>query len=84
MQYPNLIIIAGCNGSGKSTFSKSLVNSVVPFDYDKKFLNNYRTLPDSELRHQFAKLQKNLKAPLKELFLIDKIFVTKQILTLIH
>ena len=57
MQYPNLIIIAGCNGSGKSTFSKSLVNSVVPFDYDKRFLNNYRTLADSELRHQFAKQQ---------------------------
>lgn len=55
MQQPSLIIIAGCNGSGKSTYSQSLVgNRVIPFDYDKKFLHYYNGLLDSEYREQFA------------------------------
>jgi predicted ABC-type ATPase len=53
---PNLIIIAGCNGAGKSTFAPSfLPEGLTSFDYDKIFLENYNSLPDSELRETFAK-----------------------------
>ena len=55
MQQPSLIIIAGCNGSGKSTFSQSIVGSeIVPFDYDKRFLEHYNVLRDCEFREKFA------------------------------
>lgn len=54
----NLIIIAGCNGAGKSTFASSfLPEGLSSFDYDRVFLENYNSLPDSELREQFAKNQ---------------------------
>jgi predicted ABC-type ATPase len=37
MSKPNLVVIAGCNGSGKSTFAKQLVpRNIVPFDADKR------------------------------------------------
>jgi predicted ABC-type ATPase len=53
---PKLIIIAGCNGSVKSTFSSSfLPDNFSSFDYDKKVLEYYNELPDSELRLKFAK-----------------------------
>jgi predicted ABC-type ATPase len=53
---PELIIIAGCNGSGKSTFASSfLPEGITSFDYDRLFLEYYNSLPDSELREQFAK-----------------------------
>ncbi|MFV0590514.1 MAG: zeta toxin family protein [Draconibacterium sp.] len=53
---PDLILIAGCNGAGKSTFASSfLPEGVTSFDYDKLFLENYYSLPDSELREEFAK-----------------------------
>ncbi|RLD82222.1 MAG: hypothetical protein DRJ07_08420 [Bacteroidetes bacterium] len=55
MQKPYLIIVAGCNGSGKSTFSKTHVNAVEPFDFDKRFMEIYDSMSDSELRHQIAK-----------------------------
>ena len=36
---PNLIIIAGCNGAGKSTYADSfLPTNISPFDFDKRFL----------------------------------------------
>ena len=55
---PNLIIIAGCNGAGKSTFASSfLPEGLTSFDYDRLLLENYNSLPDSELREQFAKDQ---------------------------
>lgn len=54
MQKPHLIIIAGCNGAGKSTYSKALVNSIIPFDYDKQFLKNYESLFDSDIRDVMA------------------------------
>ena len=55
---PDLIIIAGCNGAGKSTFASSfLAEGLTSFDYDRLFLENYNSLPDSELREQFAKNQ---------------------------
>tara|TARA_R110002050_G_scaffold162939_1_gene292849 strand:+ start:9982 stop:10590 length:609 start_codon:yes stop_codon:yes gene_type:complete len=53
---PSLIIIAGCNGAGKSTFAKSLLpDNLESFDYDKTYLKNYNSLPDSDLREVFAK-----------------------------
>ncbi len=55
---PNLIIIAGCNGAGKSTFATSFLPEGLPsFDYDKLYLENYSCLPDSDLREEFAKNQ---------------------------
>lgn len=52
---PKLIIIAGCNGAGKSTFASSLLPSnISSFDYDKLFLEKYNSLSDSELREKFA------------------------------
>ena len=53
---PELTIIAGCNGSGKSTFAKSFLPPVVvSFDYDKLFLRNYDSLLDSDFRDEMAK-----------------------------
>ena len=53
---PILTIIAGCNGAGKSTFAPSfLPEGLLSFDYDKRFLEHYNQLPDSELREEFAK-----------------------------
>jgi len=50
-----LIIIAGCNGAGKSTFASSfLPQNLNSFDYDRRFLEHLNTLPDSELRHEMA------------------------------
>jgi predicted ABC-type ATPase len=54
LQQPHLIIIAGCNGAGKSTYSPMLVDGIIPFDYDKKYLEIYQSLPDSELREKIA------------------------------
>lgn len=55
---PDLTIIAGCNGAGKSTFASSfLPEGLTSFDYDRLFLENYYSLPDSELREVFAKTQ---------------------------
>jgi predicted ABC-type ATPase len=55
MSKPNLIVVAGCNGSGKSTFSKTYVKDLIPFDFDKKFMQKYDTLHDSELRDVIAR-----------------------------
>ena len=53
---PKLIIIAGCNGAGKSTFASSfLPEGLTSFDYDRVFIENLYSLPDSELREEFAK-----------------------------
>lgn len=53
---PNLIVIAGCNGSGKSTFSQSLLpDGLNSFDFDKIFLEYYHNLSDSELREEMAR-----------------------------
>ena len=52
---PKLIIIAGCNGAGKSTFASSfLPDGLVSFDYDKLYLEYYNGMPDSEFRDKFA------------------------------
>lgn len=55
---PDLTIIAGCNGAGKSTFAPSfLPEGISSFDYDRVLLQNYDSMPDSELREQFARQQ---------------------------
>lgn len=52
---PTLTVVGGCNGSGKSSFSKALsIGSSIPFDYDKVFLKIYKSLPDSDLRDRMA------------------------------
>ena len=57
---PELTIIAGCNGAGKSTFAKSfLPANETSFDYDRTFLEFYNSLPDSELRENFAQQKVN-------------------------
>jgi predicted ABC-type ATPase len=55
---PDLIIIAGCNGAGKSTFASSfLPEGLTSFDYDRVFSENYNSLADSEYREEIAKNQ---------------------------
>ncbi len=55
MSEPTLLIIAGCNGSGKSSFSKSLVPAgFTPFDYDIQYLRFYSSLRDSDVRETMA------------------------------
>lgn len=55
MNKPVLTVIAGCNGSGKSSFSKAVSPENTPsFDYDKEFLKIYRSMSDSEYRDRIA------------------------------
>lgn len=55
MPKPVLLVIAGCNGSGKSTFSKPLSpDNFTPFDYDFQFLRFYNSLMDSDIREDMA------------------------------
>lgn len=52
---PTLTVIAGCNGSGKSSFSKALTSEKTPsFDYDKVYLEKYNVLHDSDIREVMA------------------------------
>jgi predicted ABC-type ATPase len=58
---PVLIIIGGCNGSGKSTYAPTLISNnhypkeVFHFDGDKVFKEEYEKLDDSEYRELYAK-----------------------------
>lgn len=55
MTKPRLFVIAGCNGSGKSSFANAITpDSVTSFDYDKEFLKIYNSMRDSELRTKIA------------------------------
>ncbi len=55
MHKPTLLIIAGCNGSGKSSFSRALTsNNTSAYDYDIIFLKNYDSLIDTEFRDRMA------------------------------
>ncbi len=55
MNKPNLLVIAGCNGSGKSSYSSSLSpNGIIPFDYDKHFLKIYNSLLEFDLKDKMA------------------------------
>ncbi|RAI91973.1 putative ABC-type ATPase [Algoriphagus yeomjeoni] len=65
-------MIAGCNGSGKSSFSNAIVpKGIIPYDYDKHFLKTYHRLSDSDIRDVMA--HNIVRAELKEevLFSID-------------
>ena len=69
MSEPVLLVVAGCNGSGKSSFSRSLVpHDFLPFDYDSYFLNYYASLMDSDVREimahnmAFAELEKQINS----------------------
>jgi len=55
LRQPTLKVIAGCNGSGKSTFSQAYVDHIVPFDYDKRFMENYNSLLNIDIRWEMAK-----------------------------
>lgn len=71
---PNLIVIAGCNGAGKSTFASSfLPEGLSSFDYDRLYLENYNSLPDSELRDIIARNQTTETFKLT----IDKVLAAK-------
>jgi curved DNA-binding protein CbpA len=87
MSKPILLIITGCNGSGKSIFSKLLSPSeFTPFDYDLQFLKSYNSLIDSDIKetmaHQMAfnELESQIKKQLKK----NLVSVTKPILTPLH
>jgi predicted ABC-type ATPase len=55
MYKPILLVIAGCNGSGKSSFSHILAeDNFSPFDYDLHYLQHYRSLFDSDIRDNMA------------------------------
>ncbi len=61
---PKLLVIAGCNGSGKSSFSKAFTNdSIIPYDYDIVFKDKYASLIPSDFRETMAHnmARKNLK-----------------------
>lgn len=49
------MVIAGCNGSGKSSFSRLLAaEDFEPFDYDFHYLKYYKELFDSAIRDLMA------------------------------
>ncbi|PCI99202.1 MAG: hypothetical protein COB15_04580 [Flavobacteriales bacterium] len=55
MVKPSLLVIAGCNGSGKSSFSKALTpDNNSAYDYDLVFLKKYNSLIDNELKERMA------------------------------
>lgn len=55
MSKPLLLVVAGCNGAGKSSYSAQLApDSIEPFDYDKVFLLHYKSLISSELLDRMA------------------------------
>jgi len=74
MDKPTPLVIAGCNGSGKSSFSKALVapKNISAFDYDKVYIEKYTSLKDSELRDVMAhnlsreELKKSIKEAIKK------------------
>ncbi|MBL4625534.1 MAG: zeta toxin family protein [Flavobacteriales bacterium] len=71
MSNPILLVIAGCNGSGKSSFSNVLTpEDLLPFDYDIHFLDFFNSLLDSELREKMAhnKAREFLKQSVKQAF----------------
>lgn len=55
MSNPELLVIAGCNGAGKSSFSRVLApTNIIPFDYDFHFLNFYKSLIPTDLQDKMA------------------------------
>jgi predicted ABC-type ATPase len=55
MKLHTLTVIGGCNGSGKSSYSRAITSRKTPsFDYDKVYLQNYHSLLDSDIRDVMA------------------------------
>lgn len=55
MHEATLLVIAGCNGSGKSSFSRALTpDNNSAYDYDLVFLDKYNSLIDNELKELMA------------------------------
>jgi predicted ABC-type ATPase len=55
MKVPTLTVIGGCNGAGKSSFSRAITTKETPsFDYDKVYLEKYNSLFDSDIRDRMA------------------------------
>ncbi|NIJ46605.1 putative ABC-type ATPase [Wenyingzhuangia heitensis] len=55
MDKPKLLVIAGCNGSGKSSFSKAFTEqNIIPYDYDKVYKQKYESLIETEFRDRMA------------------------------
>jgi len=55
MNNPTLLVVAGCNGAGKSSFSKTVAGkNIIPFDYDLHFLKIYNSIMDFELKDRMA------------------------------
>lgn len=86
MSKPILLVIAGCNGSGKSSFSNLLASDEFePFDYDYHYLKIYTELFDSELRGEMAhnmafstlenKIQYAIKISAMKPILIQPLFI---------
>jgi predicted ABC-type ATPase len=50
-----LTVIGGCNGAGKSSFSRAITSKeTFSFDYDKVYLEKYNSLYDSDIRDRMA------------------------------
>lgn len=55
MEKPQLLVIAGCNGAGKSSYSRILSpEGIEVFDYDKHFLEIYSALIPTDFQDQMA------------------------------
>ena len=55
MESPQLLVIAGCNGAGKSSYSRILSpEGIAVFDYDKHFLEIYSSIISTDFQDQMA------------------------------
>jgi len=55
MEKPQLLVIGGCNGAGKSSYSGILSpEGIAVFDYDKHFLEIYSSIIPTDFRDQMA------------------------------
>jgi len=54
MSDPTLLVVAGCNGSGKSSYANLVPLGFKPFDYDAHFLACYKSLLDIDIKEQMA------------------------------
>ncbi|WP_057938580.1 hypothetical protein [Algoriphagus resistens] len=55
MEKPQLLVVAGCNGAGKSSYSRILSpEGIAVFDYDKHFLEIYSSIIPTDFQDQMA------------------------------
>src|SRR5688572_3070593 len=55
MEKPQLLVIGGCNGAGKSSYSGILSpEGIAVFDYDKHFLEIYSLIIPTDFQDQMA------------------------------